>query len=442
MHSRLPIIELATVGMSFLFVSCGGGSLTSDLSHLADFVEYNKQSAQVCLSDTVDLYVDYSTCVAEAKYSDYYKALHPSIVDCSPVFYSIKGRNIKKETDNRQHVYQLLSDIREVNNADIKRAVQMIVRNNHQAVLITDGEYYMGGSVRDNLNNPYLAEEFRAWIEKGHDIYFYCEPYTESGRFSKTRFYILFTDDDLANNIHDRIDRSAPKNSRVTKFHMSDGRFGISFSENYPDINVSLSPSENTGRTGGLDVQEYLISWKDMYRYLMGGDIDQTYVLRGLFVDNTESDSYKIEEVKPVVYQISEEYQAYCDSVYMEKMPKVVRKFRKVEVVFEIDDEIFEETGEIVLKLDDDFDGVGNTLSYDHPNLLRVDFVVSEAEDNFSDNSSLNSAFKWQSISAANGHAENTSIYQSISLVLKDPDMNPEKREVVLYTVYLSTMSL
>lgn len=190
MHSRLPIIELATVGMSFLFVSCGGGSLTSDLSHLADFVEYNKQSAQVCLSDTVDLYVDYSTCVAEAKYSDYYKALHPSIVDCSPVFYSIKGRNIKKETDNRQHVYQLLSDIREVNNADIKRAVQMIVRNNHQAVLITDGEYYMGGSVRDNLNNPYLAEEFRAWIEKGHDIYFYCEPYTESGRFSKTRFYI------------------------------------------------------------------------------------------------------------------------------------------------------------------------------------------------------------------------------------------------------------
>ena len=189
-------------------------------------------------------------------------------------------------------------------------------------------------------------------------------------------------------------------------------------------------------------MQEYLISWKDMYRYLMGGDIDQTYVLRGLFVDNTESDSYKIEEVKPVVYQISEEYQAYCDSVYMEKMPKVVRKLSKVEDVFEIDDEIFEETGEIVLKLDDDFDGVGNTLSYDHPNLLRVDFVVSEAEDNFSDNSSLNSAFKWQSISAANGHAENTSIYQSISLVLKDPDMNPEKREVVLYTVYLSTMSL
>ena len=433
---------MATVGASLLFVSCGGGYLTPDLSHLTDFVEYNKPSAQACLSDTVDLYVDYSTCVAEAKYSDYYKALHPSIVDCSPVFYSIKGPVIKKETDSRQQVYQLLSDIREVNNADIKRAVQMIVQNNHQAVLITDGEYYMGGSVRDNLNNPYLAEEFRTWIEKGHDIYFYCEPYTESNRFSKTRFYILFTDDDLANNIHDRIDRSAPKNSRVTKFHMSDGRPGISFSENYPDINVSLSPSENTGRTGGIDVQEYLISWKDMCRYLMDGDIDQTYVFRGLFVDNAEWDSYRIEEIRPVVYQISEEYQAYCDSLYMEKTPEKVGKFKKVENVFEIDDEIFEETGEIVLKLDDDFDGVGNTLSYDHPNLLKVDFVVSEAEDNFSDNSGLNSAFKWQSISAANAHAENTSIYQSISLVLKDPYMNPEKREVVLYSVYLSTMSL
>ena len=41
----------------------------------------------------------------------------------------------------------------------------------------------------------------------------------------------------------------------------------------------------------------------------------------------------------------------------------------------EIDEDVFEETGEIVLKLKSDFDG--GSLSYDHPNLLRVDFVVT-----------------------------------------------------------------
>ena len=42
MHSRLTVWGMATVGASLLVVSCGGGYLTPDLSHLTDFVEYNK----------------------------------------------------------------------------------------------------------------------------------------------------------------------------------------------------------------------------------------------------------------------------------------------------------------------------------------------------------------------------------------------------------------
>ncbi len=437
---RSKINSLFFIACVFLCASCG-----KDLAILTDFSEFighNAPEAKQSLSDTVCLYVDYSTCVAEAKQSNYFKSTHPSIVDCSPVFYSIKGNAIKQETCDRQEVYNLLSCITEVNHADIKGAVEQIVNGNHQAVLITDGEYFLKGSVRDNLNNPYLAEEFRTWLGKGYDVYFYCEPYVESNKHRKYRYYILFTDDDIDNNINDRFARSSSAEDHgVTVFHLSDGQLKVTKDENYPIINAAVSPSENTKVENGLDVQEYYLTWDDMTAYMTDGNIDDIYILRGLFVDNSEANSYKIEEITPVVYQVYPEYEAYCNSKTLgEALPKM-KKLKKVKNVFEIDEDTFEETGEIVLKLKSNFDGAGD-LSYEHGNLLRVDFVVTEAKNNFTGNDDLNNAFKWKSISAAQGHAENTSLYESISQVLQNPKFNPKKREVVLYTVYLNTYSL
>jgi hypothetical protein len=175
--------------------------------------------------------------------------------------------------------------------------------------------------------------------------------------------------------------------------------------------------------------------------YLTEGNIDDIYILRGLFVDNKIANAYKIKEITPVVYQVYPEYSKYYDSKMLaeETQPKV-KKFEKVKDVFEIDEDVFEETGEIVLKLKSDFDG--GSLSYDHPNLLRVDFVVTDAKNDFTNNDDLRGAFVWKSISAAQGHAENTSLYESISQVLQNPKLNPKKREVVLYSVYLSTYNL
>ena len=73
-----------------------------DLSELENFVEYNFPNEKQVLSDSVDLFIDYSSCVAQAKTSPWYNATHPSIVDCSPTFYSIKGNKIKRETSDRQ----------------------------------------------------------------------------------------------------------------------------------------------------------------------------------------------------------------------------------------------------------------------------------------------------------------------------------------------------
>ena len=416
----------------------------ADLSQLHNFVREYYAPEKNVLSESVDLYIDYSTCVAEARNSSYYKATHPSIVDCSPTFWSIKGKTIRKETDDRQKVYQLLSTISEVNHADIKQAVYSIVNNNRQAVLITDGEYYMQGAVRDNLNNPYLAEEFRTWLRAGHDIYIYSEPYLESGRYNKYRYYMLFTDADMPNNINDRFARSAPNDDRVKMLHLSNGVPAVKFIKEYPDINPALSPvPENCSKTAVLDLQEYGVDWGDTYSFLdKDYNIKDRYVFRGLFVDRLASDCYRINEIKPRVYQLYDAYKEYCDSVVVEgALPKMPR-LKEVKDVFDIDEDLFEETGEIVLCLDRDFDGVGNELSSETPNLLKVDFVITEASDNFSNNSDLNNNYKWKSISSAQGHAENTSIYESISQVIKGPEMNPSKNEAVIYTVYLSTSRL
>lgn len=440
----LPSLALAASIILLTACSCCN-HITEDLSYLDDFVDLNFPQAQTTIHKDVDLYVDYSTCVAEAQKSEYFRRTHPAFVDCAPTFYSIKGSNITEETKDPQKVYQLLTTIREVNNADIKQAVSNIVSGDNQAVLITDGEYYMKDATRDNLNNPYLAEEFRTWLKKGRDIYIFSEPYLESGKYNKHRFYFLFTDSKLPNNIYERFSRSAPSNSDVKVLHLNNGAPKTHRNGKLLDINECLSPVEdNCRRYSSYEIQEYAVQWKDIKNYLAEGSLKERYMTRGIFVDLSDFDGYKIEELEPVAYLIAEDYQEYVDSIYgaAKVLPRAKRIVR-VKDVFSIDKRSFEENGEIVLTLKNNFDGVGNTLSSDWPNLLKVDFVVSQVSDNFSSNEDLYSAFQWRSISSFQGGAMNTSIFESISQVLKDPDMSPiNKDSAIIYTVYLSTYSI
>ncbi len=429
-----------------LIVAFGCGSnISEDLSYIKDFAELNFSEAPTSMVKDVDLYVDYSTCVAEAYKSEYYMKTRPAFVDCAPTFYSIKGAKITEETKDPQKVYQLLSTIKEVNHADIKQAVANIVAGDRQAVLITDGEYYMKDATRDNLNNPYLAEEFRVWLRKGRDIYIFSEPYLESGKYNKFRFYLLFTDSKLPNNIYDRFVRSAPENGDVKMLHLNNGA-PVAFRKGKDqDINVSLSPVEDNCRLyPDCEVQEYAVPWKDIKAYLSEGSLKERYITRGIFVNLSGCDGYKIEEIEPVAYLIAEDYQEYVDSVNASaKVMPSAHRVTPVKGVFAVDKRSFEEDGEIVLTLDRDFDGVGNTLSSDWPNLLKVDIVVTKVSDNFSSNAELNSAFQWRSITSSKAEATNTSIMESISQVLKDPDMSPiDKKTAIIYTLYISTYSL
>ena len=79
---------------------------------------------------------------------------------------------------------------------------------------------------KGNDNNPYLAEAFKTWLKKGHDIFIFVEPYEElvgARSVQKKRFYFLFTDQRLPDNIYNRVKLSVRLEDfpGTSEFHFS-----------------------------------------------------------------------------------------------------------------------------------------------------------------------------------------------------------------------------
>lgn len=455
-------IATGVIGASLcigVLASCSGPKSPFDkesISALPAFVELNFPAEKSALrTDSIDLYVDYSTCVAEANASSFYQAVQPAIIDAAPTFYSIKGNDIKKETSDKQQIFALMRTIKEVNNADLKTAVDHIVNGDRQAILLTDAEYFMKGVTGDNLNNPYLADQFRKWMSKGNDLYIYCEPYLESGKFNKFRYYMIFTDNRIADNFHDKFRKSLGSTASDYKmFHLSNkADETLTFNEKYPivDDNLSLNTdSRMTPAKNGIDMQEYMTDWEKINRYMlteavnaMGNPVPGGLpLLRGIYLKTEPNEAYRITDVDVKTYQLTPAYRQYLDSVAAGGKLLPAEAFEEVADLFTINKKMFEENGEIMLQLDEKMDG-STLLADGYPNLLKVDFVVSDAKENLTDNEEINRMFQWQSIQAANAGKLNTSLYESIRQALISDGSNPKsQKNNVIYTIYLNTCNL
>lgn len=383
----------------------------------------------------VDLYIDYSDCMTTAASSPYYQSVQPAIIACNPRYYSIKGNEIAFESDDKMKVHQLLNTISNVDYSNIKGAVDSILAKKREAILITDGEFYQQ-HVGANLNNPYLADEFKKWLTDGHDIYVYSEPYTVDG-FTKNRYYMLFTDHRLENNIQQIFSRNAPKQDDVKMVHLYSG-----------------IPSAKTGKDGAVFNEQLLITddgnvvvpnlsceihkmdakWDDVYSYILnatdeegnpmkGGDI----FLKGINVNVTDEDAYKPAEIEVKCYEISDLYENFDP-----KKDKSVTLPAPLENMFVIDEAAWKK-GEVALKLHPGFDG--SSLTGESGNLLRIDICVKQSKDNFSDNAKIGGNFKFPS-----PWGFNTSVYESLRQTLNDPSISPENSgNPVICTVYLSS---
>ena len=431
--------------ISLLVYSCCDEDVIQDTSKIKDFHQHYYETDKQQLSTNVDLYVDYSTCLSqkETVKSAFYKAIHPKIIACTPNYWSIKGENIKNESGD---VYTLLNSIVEVNYADLKRTVEKIVQGKNQAILITDGEYYKVNSTGSNFNNPYLSESFTKWLKAGHDIYIYSEPYREANRYEKYRYYFVFTDRDLEDNIFHKISKDIDLGQvKLTKLSSTDFKVFTEYEGvTQPKVNpvLSINPVSYFAENS-FEFQEYQIEWTDIVEYIQfatdpttgaqleGGD----FVLRGIFIDTKSLEYFTIEDIEVKTYNVFDAFRSFEDSSFSPKSDELI----EIKELFSIDEVAFQKTGEVVLKVHKNFNGIGLNTKADCPqkeNLFKVDIVISRAKDNFTERKQEFNVFKFTSIDGN----QNESIYQSIKNTLEVDGINPKKvNKGILYTIYIKT---
>ena len=207
--SNILLLTLCLGLPTLLTTGCSGNKVATPESekYLSEFHEqYYGTEVDAIKGNELVLYVDYSTCISMGQSSAFFKELLPSFSNAAKSYYSIEGNEfVKHDADS---TYNLLRTINNVDYADLKGAVNRMAEGDSESLLLTDGEYFQKNATKDNLRNPYMADAFKKWLLRGHDIYVISEPYKEpyNGQlFDKKRFYLIFTDNRLPGNFYDRI---------------------------------------------------------------------------------------------------------------------------------------------------------------------------------------------------------------------------------------------
>lgn len=439
MNKKTVFSWMAAIAICPMLTSCsliGGSPRVDDMSNIGAFHKATTSSNKTQLAtdkdgrggSCVDLYIDYSDCMTTAIQSEYYKNVQPAIIACNPNYYSIKGGDIKFETNDKMKVHQLLNGIRNVDYSNLKGAVDSILKNKHEAILITDGEYYQKG-IGANLNNPYLADEFKEWLTQGLDVYVYSEPY-QSGKFTKNRYYMLFTDHRIDNNIQQIFSRNAPKDGSVKMVHLYSGIPGFRVADSGVNLNQQLLDDGQGKVVKGQGYEWHILDakWDDIYEYIAQADDKKDRIfLKGIKLTVGEEDAYRPEEIEVKAYEISDAYLNFDP-----KGKAVPDLGEELEDFLDVDDHAWKK-GEVVLKFDDDFDGQG--LNGSEGNLLRIDICVEKSKENFTGNPNIGGKFQFNS-----PYGLNTSVYESLKQTLLDPTISPERQgNPIIYTIYLST---
>ena len=448
--SRFTSKQLAAtiLGISLLaFYSCTTKTPTPiDTKYIKDFHAATFQnSPDMIAEDDLALYVDYSTCIAEGmKNSPFYIKLVPSFVDAAKTYFSIKGDSIKQEVP--ADTYNRLLNISEVNYADLKTAAERIANGKTEAALLTDGEYYNPTMAGANPNNPYLARAFKTWMLKGHDIFIISEPYVETyngTQYNKKRFYFLFTDTRLKNNIYDRIMETASLDQfpNVQIFHLSADHPNIMAEGNSSKTNELLAA--NIEPYGNFEIQDWTVDWKSIENHIMGAVDEKTgeplpngdSVISGLKIDRNSFGGYKITDVDAKVYDLNAAYMDYYTRKDAgEKSVTVSDELPVCPNFLVVDHKEFERHG--IINLYFDLNNLDNSfLKYGNPyNYFKVDFLITKTQNVFSKFSFM---FTFDLIGQPG--KTNSSVVTSVEQCLTDQDLVSKMKSSPFYTIYVKS---
>jgi hypothetical protein len=433
--------------------SCCGNKIPTDdcggrfFQYLPEFhYAYFSKGIDAIKPNDLSLYVDYSTCNVLGQNSAFYQALVPSWVAASKRYYSIKGSEIEEE---KGPTFNLLRTIQEVNFADLKGAVEKMANSNSESVLLTDGEYFQQSIAKGNINNPYMADALKTWLKKGHDIFVFTEPYIETYKgqsFNKKRFYILFTDVRLPDNIYDRIMQTAKLQQfpNVEMFHLS---------ADHPSLSAegtTSTPHENLSAIvkgfGSFEAQEWQIDWSNGIEPLIvyatdsltGNPLPNGEMFTGgIKVDRNSFGGYRITNVEAKVYNINQEFTDFCTAKAsgqriggkLEPMPQTHANFAK------IDEKEFKKHGIIRLHFDAGMFYPDEVLNGSPFNFTKIDVCISEVQDVFSQYAHM---FEFESIDMPG--QTNSSVAESVKQCLADPDIKSMITSCPIYSIYIKSI--
>lgn len=461
MKKTLTLSSLAgaiiVIVCSYLFTSCGGTMQTyggdNYFKYIPEFhYTYFSKGVDEIKPDELALYVDYSTCNVLGQHSAFYQALVPSWAHAAKKYYSIKGDEIENELDEEEQeddVYTLLKTIEEVNYADLATAVDRMANSNTESVLLTDGEYYKQSIAKGNINNPYMAKALKTWISKGHDIFFFSEPYVETTKgqnFNKKRFYIIFTDVRLENNIYDRIMQTTTlqKFPEVEIFHLSADHPALSAE------GLNTKPNNNLSAKvqgfGSFEAQEWQIAWKDGIEPLVVNAVNPETgavmpngecVTGGLKIDRNSFGGYRIKSVTANVYNINQEFSEFADN--KEQNLRVGGKLDPLSPATNfivMDNKEFDKHGIVNLYFDTPMYTPDFVLNGSPYNYFKIDICISEVEDIFA--KQFAHQFEFDSIDMPG--ETNTSVAESIKQCLADPSIKAMISSCPIYSIYVKSL--
>lgn len=417
--------------------SCTHYIATPESDKIASFHKsFDYDNISSLKSDELSLYVDYSTCISQGQFSDFYNKLVPSFVDATKKYFSIKGDIIQQEDGD---VFTLLRSIKDTNYSELKKAIDLMSESDSESVLLTDGEYYKPDVTKSSINNPYMADAFKKWLSKGHDIYILSEPYIESYKgktFNKKRMYILFTDSRLLGNIWERIKKTTILEDfpDVSIYHLSADHPALLLPKGCKTSCSNPSTSAKVTEGNGYELHEWTASWQFVEDYIISAKDSLTgevlpfgdYISKGLILDRNSLGGYRITSLKAKSYIINQEYADFYNGNTFS-----VDSIQVFDGII-IDKEEFEKHGQIVLHFDPSFER--QLLNGDPYNYIKIDLYVDEVEDISFDYTTM---LGFDSIEIPG--QINSSIVESIKHSLFTPEIKNLISNKPVYTYYLKT---
>lgn len=406
-------------------------------------------TADILQQEDLALFVDYSTCIAQGQNSQFYQSLVPSWVSAAKRYYSIKGNSIKEENLADSSTYTRLLSVNEVNYADLKTAADMMADRNTESVLLTDGEFYNPTIAGANPNNPYMADALKIWLKKGHDVFIIAEPYDEMNHgvsYHKNRFYFLFTDTRLKNNIYERVRQTTCnfKNFQyVNIFHLS---------ADHPDIRsggknagFSSEPNPTLAATvipgSGYEIHDWTVTWEVINNYIMRASDSKTgrllamgdYVIKKLSINRLSFGGYIIKDVDIKVSDINQAYTDFYNSCEVKVKPAPIPELQEYQNFMVLDKEELNKGGGLKVHFDIiNFNSiflVGNPYNY-----FKIDFFITRTENAFEN------IEKWFSFDLlGQPGSQNFSVVESIKQCLTDESLQNQMKKSPFYTIYVKS---